>query len=70
MLLHGGHGWIEHGRSGCRNTGPAILLLSHLRLVCMLRKLLLLLLKGGLLLRQELLVLRMLRMVLRMVLLL
>jgi hypothetical protein len=69
LLLHGGHGRVEHGRSGRGHAGPAALL-RHLRLVCMLLELLLVLLQGGLLLREELLMLRVLRVLLRVLLLL
>ena len=61
LLLHGGHGRIEHGRGGRGRAAPAALLLGHLCLVCMLLHLLLVLLERGLLLCKELLVLRVLR---------
>ena len=61
LLLHGGHGRIEHWRGRRGHAGPADLLLRHLCLVRMLLELLLVLLKRGLLLRKELLMLRVLR---------
>ena len=61
LLLHGGHGRIEHGRGRRGHSGPAALLLHHLRLICLLLELLLVLLQRGLLLRKELLMLRVLR---------